>query len=223
MNDEPAAMNILGITPARGGSKTIPRKNIDDISGKPLIAWTIEAAKESGMIDRYVVSTEDKEIAKIVREYGVEVLSRPSALATDEATTISVLQHVAEQIPCEIIVLLQATSPIRRQGLIDECIKEFISNDYDSLATGFICDYIEYGKNQLRRQDIEGFFYDDGNVYVIKADIVKKGDRCGKKIGRKVISRWENVEIDDEFDLWLAEQILKERRCGMKNTRHLVW
>ena len=212
MNDEPAAMNILGITPARGGSKTIPRKNIDDISGKPLIAWTIEAAKESGMIDRYVVSTEDKEIAKIVREYGVEVLSRPSALATDEATTISVLQHVVEQIPCEIIVLLQATSPIRRQGLVDECIKEFISNDYDSLATGFICDYIEYGKNQLRRQDIEGFFYDDGNVYVIKADIVKKGDRCGKKIGRKVISRWENVEIDDEFDFWLAEQILKERR-----------
>ena len=212
MNDEPAAMNILGITPARGGSKTIPRKNIDDISGKPLIAWTIEAAKESGMIDRYVVSTEDKEIAEIVREYGVEVLSRPSALATDEATTISVLQHVVEQIPCEIIVLLQATSPIRRQGLVDECIKEFISNDYDSLATGFICDYIEYGKNQLRRQDIEGFFYDDGNVYVIKADIIKKGDRCGKKIGRKVISRWENVEIDDEFDFWLAEQILKERR-----------
>ena len=212
MNDEPAAMNILGITPARGGSKTIPRKNIDDISGKPLIAWTIEAAKESGMIDRYVVSTEDKEIAKIVREYGVEVLSRPSALAMDEATTISVLQHVVEQIPCEIIVLLQATSPIRRQGLVDECIKEFISNDYDSLATGFICDYIEYGKNQLRRQDIEGFFYDDGNVFVIKADIIKKGERCGKKIGRKVISRWENVEIDDEFDFWLAEQILKERR-----------
>ena len=210
-------MNIIGITPARGGSKTIPRKNIDDISGKPLIAWTIEAAKESGMIDRYVVSTEDKEIAEIVREYGVEVLSRPSALATDEATTISVLQHVAEQIPCEIIVLLQATSPIRRQGLIDECIKEFISNDYDSLATGFICDYIEYGKNQLRRQDIEGFFYDDGNVFVIKADIIKKGERCGKKIGRKVISRWENVEIDDEFDFWLAGQILQKRVCGNGN------
>ena len=217
MNDEPTAMNVLGITPARGGSKAIPRKNIKGIAGKPLIAWTIEAAKESGMIDRYVVSTEDKEIAEIVREYGVEVLSRPSALATDEATTISVLQHVAEQIPCEIIVLLQATSPIRRQGLIDECIKEFISNDYDSLATGFICDYIEYGKNQLRRQDIEGFFYDDGNVYVIKADIIKNGDRCGKKIGRKVISRWENVEIDDEFDFWLAEQILQKRVCENGN------
>ena len=214
---------ILGITPARGGSKGIPGKNIKVLSGKPLIAWTIEAAKESKMIDRYVVSTEDEEIAEISRKCGADVIARPQELATDETTTLSVLQYVIEKIPCDSVVLLQATSPIRRGGLIDECIREFIDNDYDSLATGFICDYIEYGTNQLRRQDIEGFFYDDGNVYVIKADIIKKGDRCGKKIGRKVISRWENVEIDDEFDFWLAEQILKERRCGMKDTRHLVW
>jgi len=214
---------ILGIIPARGGSKGVPRKNIKEVAGKPLITWTIEAAKESEMIDRYVVSTEDKEIADISREYGVGVIERPPELATDEATTLSVLQQVIEKVPCDIVVLLQATSPIRRTGLIDECVKEFKDNDFDSLATGFICDYIEYGKNQLRRQDIEGFFYDDGNVYVIKADIIKNGDRCGKKIGRKVISRWENVEIDDEFDFWLAEQILKERRCGMKDTRHLVW
>jgi CMP-N-acetylneuraminic acid synthetase len=214
---------ILGIIPARGGSKGVPRKNIKEVAGKPLITWTIEAAKESEMIDRYVVSTEDKEIADISREYGAGVIERPPELATDEASTLCVLQHLVENIPCDIVVLLQATSPTRRPGLIDECVKEFKDNDYDSLATGFICDYIEYGKNQLRRQDIEGFFYDDGNVYVIKADIIKNGDRCGKKIGRKVISRWENVEIDDEFDFWLAEQILKERRCGMKDTRHLVW
>ena len=218
MNDEPTAMNVLGITPARGGSKTIPRKNIKGISGKPLIAWTIEAVKESKMIDRYVVSTEDEEIAQIVRGYGVEVLPRPSELATDEVTTISVLQHAIEQIPCGIVVLLQVTSPIRRPGLIDECIKEFKDNDYDSLATGFICDYIEYGKNELRRQDIEGFFYDDGNVYVIKADLIKNGDRYGKKIGRKVISRWENVEIDDEFDFWLAKKILLDKKFDCSDT-----
>ena len=152
---------ILGVIPARGSSKGIPRKNVKQINGKPLIAWTIEAAKESKMIDRYVVSTEDEEIAQIVRGNSVEVLSLHSALATDEATTISVLQHAIEQIPCDIVVLLQATSPIRRQGLIDECVKEFKDNDYDSLATGFICKYIEYGKNNLRRQDIDGFFYDD--------------------------------------------------------------
>ena len=203
---------ILGIIPARGGSKGVPRKNIKEVAGKPLITWTIEAAKESEMIDRYVVSTEDKEIADISREYGVGVIERPPELATDEATTLSVLQQVIEKVPCDIVVLLQATSPIRRTGLIDECVKEFKDNDFDSLATGFICDYIEYGKNQLRRQDIEGFFYDDGSIYVIKADLIKSGERFGEKIGRKIVSRWENVEIDDEFDCWLTEKILLNNR-----------
>ena len=83
-----------------------------------------------------------------------------------------------------------------------------MDHGYDSLATGFICKYIEYGKNNLRRQDLQGFFYDDGNVYVIKADLIRSGDRYGKKIGRKIISRWENQEIDDEFDFWIAENIL---------------
>jgi N-acylneuraminate cytidylyltransferase len=200
---------ILGITPARGGSKGIPRKNIKVLSGKPLIAWTIEAAKESKMIDRYVVSTEDEEIAEISRKCGADVIARPQELATDETTTLSVLQYVIEKIPCDSVVLLQATSPIRRGGLIDECIREFIDNEYDSLATGFTCKFIEYGKNNLRRQDIKGFFYDDGNVYVIKTDLIERGERFGEKIGRKVISRWENIEIDDEFDFWLAEQTLR--------------
>jgi len=202
---------ILGITPARGGSKGISGKNIKDISGIPLIAWTIESAKKSKLLGKYVVSTEDKEIAGMAKQYGAEILNRPMELATDEATTLSVLQHVIEKIPCDSVVLLQATSPIRRDGLIDECIKEFIDNEYDSLATGFTCKYIEYGKNNSRRQDIEGFFYDDGNVYVIKADLIERGERCGEKIGRKVISRWENIEIDDEFDFWLAEKILQAR------------
>lgn len=200
--------NILGITPARGGSKGIPKKNIKQIAGKSLIAWTIESAKEAKMLDRYVVSTEDEEIAQIVRGLGAEVLSRPSELATDEASTLSVLQHAVEHITCNIVVLLQATSPYRGTGLIDECIKEFMDNKYDSLATGSICKSVEYSKNELRRQDIQGFFYDDGNIYIVKADLIRSGDRYGKKIGRKIISRWENQEIDDEFDFWIAERIL---------------
>ncbi len=202
---------ILGITPARGGSKGVPRKNIKEIAGKPLIAWTIEAASKSRMLDRYVVSTEDIEIAGISRQYGAEVLDRPADLSTDEASTLNVLQHAIGNIPCDIVVLLQAISPVRRDGLIDVCIREFIDNGYDSLATGFICKYVEYGKNEFRRQDIQGFFYDDGNIYVIKADPIRMGDRYGKKIGRKIISRWENVEIDDEFDFWIAEKILLNR------------
>lgn len=203
---------VLGVTPARGGSKGLPRKNIRPCLEKPLIAWTIEAAKASRLLDRYVVSTEDREIAEAARRYGAEVLSRPAHLATDEATTLSVLQHAVEQIPADTIVLLQATSPIRDQGLIDRCIRRFLDSGADSLATGFICKYVEYGKGAgVRRQEIPGFFYDDGNVYVIKADLVRKGDRYGTRIERMVLSREENVEIDDEFDFWLAEQVLRRR------------
>jgi len=207
---------MLGLIPARGGSKGIPRKNIREIAGKPLIAWTIKAAKESTMLDRYVVSTEDEEIAGIAREYGAEVLKRPAELASDEASTLSVIQHAISKIPCATVVLLQVTSPIRKPGLIDECIKGFVDHGYDSLATGFTCKYIEYTKNDLRRQDINGFFYDDGNVYVIKSEIVKNSDTYGKNVGRKIISRWENIEIDDEFDFWLAEKILLEDKINKR-------
>ena len=219
---------ILGITPARGGSKGIPRKNIKEIAGKPFIALTIEAAKKSKLLDKHLVSTEDDEIASVSRKYGSDVICRPMELATDEASTLSVLQHAIKNIPLnkgglrglsssDIVVLLQATSPIRHEGLIDDCIKEFIDNGYDSLATGFLCKYVEYGNNELRRQDIQGFFYDDGNVYVIKVDLIRSGDRYGKKIGRKIISRWENVEIDDEFDFWIVEKILLENSKTMNH------
>ena len=203
---------ILGITPARGGSKGVPRKNIKMIAGKPLIAWAIEAAKQSKLIDKYIVSTEDNEISDIAKQYGSEVLVRPSNLATNSATMLSVLEHVVDKVPCDIVVLLSPASPIRNSGLIDECINEFLENKYDSLATGFMCKFQEYGKSASRRQDIKGFFYDDGNVYIMKADLIKKGDRYGKKIGRKIISREENTDIDDEFDFWIAEQILERRK-----------
>lgn len=202
---------ILGVTPARGGSKGIPRKNIRELCGKPLIAWTIEAAKQSKLLDRYVVSTEDREIAEIARKYGAEVLDRPKELATDEASTLSVLQDVLKKINADIIVLLQCTSPIRERGLIDKCIKRFLETDADSLATGFMCKLYEWGTYSARKQDLKGFFHDDGNVYVIKADLIKKGKLWGKKMEKMVIGRKQNIEIDDEFDFWLAGQILKER------------
>ena len=202
---------ILGITPARGGSKGIPRKNIKELCGKPLIAWTIEAAKRSKLLGRYVVSTEDKEIAEVARRYGAEVVHRPPELAKDDTPTLPVLQDVLKKIDADVIVVLQATSPIRDPELIDNCIKKFSDTGADSLATGFICKFYEYGTYHQRRQDLKGFFYDDGNVYVIKADLVKKGDRLGKKMEKLVTTKEQNLEIDDDFDFWLAEQILKKR------------
>ena len=201
----------LGVIPARGGSKGVPRKNIRPLCGKPLIAWTIEAAKRSALVDRTVVSTEDPEIATIARQWGADVLERPAALANDTATTLEVLQHVLGRIPAETLVLLQATSPVRDPGLIDRCIRQFLDTQADSLATGLICRSLEYGTQSLRRQDIPGFFYDDGNVYVMRAELVQAGDRYGRRIERVILDREQNVEIDDAFDFWLAEQILRKR------------
>lgn len=201
---------ILGLIPARGGSKGVPGKNIKIIHGKPLIVWSIEKGLKSRLIDKLVVSTDSEEIARIAREAGAEVLMRPAELATDTASTQDVMTHALQYYPADILVLLQPTSPYRTDGLIDECIEEFLQEDLDSLATGFICDYKEYGKNTLPRQQIQGFFYDDGNVYVIKAENILKGDRYGIRIGRKYTSRYENAEIDDDYDFWLLEKILEK-------------
>lgn len=207
---------ILGVTPARGGSRGVPRKNIRPLAGKPLIAWTIEAAKAARCLDRYVVSTEDEEIAQVARQWGAEVLRRPPGLASDEATTLSVLQHVLTQVPADVLVVLQAPCPIRDGELIDRCIKRFLATGSDSLATGFMCTYTEYGsqRNELRRQDLSGFFYDDGNIYVIKADLVQAGDRYGTRIERVLVDREQSIDIDDEFDFWLAGEVLAKRRAG---------
>ena len=202
---------ILGLIPARGGSKGVPNKNIKMINGKPLIVWTIEAAKKSKLLDKIIVSTDSEDIAEIAKAAGAEILIRPAYLATDTASTQDVMVHALQNYSADTLVLLQPTSPCRSEGLIDECIQEFLAGDYDSLATGWICDYKEYGKNTLPRQQIKGFFYDDGNVYVIKADNILQGDRYGTKIGHKIISRYENAEIDDEFDFWLLEQILRKQ------------
>lgn len=202
---------ILGVIPARGGSKGIPRKNIKPISGKPLIAWTIKAAKKSKLLDRFVVSTEDAEIASIARKYGAEIIDRPDFLATDRTAMVSVLRHVLSVIKADAVVLLQPTSPVRDPGLIDRCVMKFKRTKADNLATGFICKFRKYGSILRRKQEIDGFFYDDGNVYVIKAELIKKGKFFGKKICRLEIDREQNVDIDDGFDFWLAEQILNKR------------
>lgn len=203
---------ILGVIPARGGSKGVPHKNIKTICGKPLIAWSIEAARRSKLLDDFVVSTDDCEIADISRRYGAKVIDRPVELATDEATTISVLQHVVNVLNPNIVVVLQPTSPIRDDDLIDRCISKFLEIKPDNLATGYYCKMREYGTyDNLRRQDLEGFFYDDGNVYVLRRDLISEGKWTGKNIAEMPISREQNYEIDDEVDFSIVEKLLEKR------------
>ena len=131
-------------------------------------------------------------------------------MATDEATTISVLEHLAGLIPdASIFVVLQPTSPIRKDGLIDDCVDFFLKSDATNLATGFWCKYSEFGShNNLRRQDMKGFFYDDGNIYILPLDLVRKGLWFGDKILRYEIESYQSYEIDDEVDFYIVECLL---------------
>ena len=205
---------IVGIIPARGGSKGIPRKNLKRICGKPLILWTIESGLKSSYIDELYVSTEDEEIAEVSRQHGAKVLLRPPDLANDSSTTISALEyHLKKDIKqANIVVLLQCTSPIRDDDLIDSCIQKYRESGADCLATGFECKFEEWGHSARPRQEIPGFFYDDGSVYIMSKDLVLSGEIVGDNKEFVFTDKEQNVEIDDEFDFWLAEQILLKRK-----------
>jgi N-acylneuraminate cytidylyltransferase len=125
----------LAVIPARGGSKGLPGKNIRGLAGRPLLAWSIAAAESSDLVDRTLVSTDSPEIADVARSYGAEVIERPAEFATDEATTIAVLGHVARSVPeAGTFVVLQPTSPLRDLGLIDDCVRQFESGDLNPSA-----------------------------------------------------------------------------------------
>jgi N-acylneuraminate cytidylyltransferase len=202
----------LGIIPARGGSKGIPRKNVKPLAGHPLLAWTIKAAAEAALLDRFVVSTEDAEIAEVARLYGAEVTERPVELAKDDTTTRDVLAHTVRALGCPqtVVVLLQCTSPVRSEGLIDRTISAFLAGDYDSMSTGG--EQLQYPPHGVehRRQDVKSVFINDGSVIVLKAANLEKGTLFGPKAGTMVTSREENVDIDESFDFWLAEKLLEK-------------
>ncbi|MDR0881895.1 MAG: acylneuraminate cytidylyltransferase family protein [Candidatus Adiutrix sp.] len=202
-------MTFLGIIPARGGSKGVPRKNIRPMGGHPLIAWTIRAALAARLLDRLVVSTEDQEIAAISRLYGAEVLERPVELAGDAALSREVIAHALAATGADRSVLLQATSPVRSPGLVDRVITAFKNGLWDSMATGF--EQLLYPPHGVehRRQDIKSVFVNDGSVIVSTRETVLAQSLFGRRAGALVTSREENVDIDDEFDFWLAEKVLE--------------
>ncbi len=116
---------VLGVIPARGGSKRFPRKNVASFRGKPLLVWTIEAAEKSEYIDTLICSTDDPEAALLATGAGCHLLHRPAELATDEATSEDVIRHALKSYPSDIVVLLQPTSPLRTTEDIDACIQMF--------------------------------------------------------------------------------------------------
>jgi len=227
--------NILAIIPARGGSKGIPRKNIRLLCGKPLIAYTIEAALNSKLINRVFVSTEDEEITKVSKKYGAEVISRPTELAQDDTPSFPVFQHAIRHLEevkdyhPEIIVVLQPTSPLRIVEDIDRAIEGFMESKYDSIVS--VCEVehppqwmytlagnrlkplIKDGENVIRRQDAPKVYRLNGAVHVTSRDIMMKKNRVlGKDTGAYIMPLERSIDIDTELDFKLAELLMRERK-----------
>lgn len=151
-------MSILAIIPARGGSKGLPRKNVRPLCGRPLLAWSIDAAIESRHVTDILVSTDSDEIRASALMAGASVLRRPAALATDEATTDAVLVHVVQEQALrgarpDLVVLLQPTVPVRVPGLVDACIERLLERAADSLLTGYPLHFCWWNESPEYRYD----------------------------------------------------------------------
>ncbi len=223
---------IISIIPARGGSKRLPRKNILPLCGKPMIAYTIEASRSSRLVDRTIVTTDDPEIRKVALEYGAEVIERPPELATDTATSADVVRHAVMEVEKEgeradIVVLLQPTSPIRKEGRIDEAIGIFRESGADTVLSvtrrhigaqwilerkGRWLNFLsENDLSVTRTQDEKETFEINGSIYVYSREVAASHGRymIGKKIAPLVLTRAESVDIDTNEDLEIAECLLR--------------
>lgn len=226
----------LAIIPARAGSKGLRGKNTLPLGGKPLIAHTIEAARAAHSIQRIVVSTESEEIAHIAQQYGAEVpFLRPAELARDETPMLPVLQHVLSEITAteghqpEIIVLLQATSPLRRAEDIDRAVTLLEQTQADSVISlcaaehhpawmkriecGRVLPFLEDGPEVTRRQDLPPIYRVNGAIYVTRAHVLLQGNAIlGRDTRALVMDNESSVDIDTPLDMKLAALILQERQ-----------
>jgi len=227
---------ILGIIPARGGSKGIPKKNIADLSGKPLIAYTIDAALKSKLLTKVIVSTDDKKIADISNEYGCEVpFIRPGSLSGDNVLTYPVLEHAIKflqennQETYDAILLLQPTSPFRTSRDIDNAIN-LLGKDVDcvisvsnveghhplrmkKIVNNFLVNYIENGFEDMRpRQSLPEVFIRNGSIYLAKMETFTKNKGFFSPLTAPYVMPYEkSVNIDSYLDLIMAREILNQK------------
>lgn len=225
-------LTVVCIIPARGGSKGIPKKNIIDISGKPLIAWSIEQALFSKYIkDNVYVSSDCEDILNISKEFGSKLIKRPLSLSGDLSSSEDALIHALEKIQKEIgkidlVVFLQATSPLREFDDIDNAINILIEKEYDSLFSaniysgGFL--WIEENKsfksfnydykNRQRRQDKINNYVENGSFYIFKPEILlNERNRLGGKVGIYLMDEWKSFEIDEISDIELVNFYITNR------------
>jgi CMP-N,N'-diacetyllegionaminic acid synthase len=224
----------LAIVPARGGSKGIPKKNIKLLGGKPLIQWTADAARESKLFDKIVLSTDSEEIAAVGRRVGLEVpYLRPAELATDGAPMLPVITNLLDYYKKQgyepdVIFLLQPTSPFRRVETLKKSSELLLKDGYDSVVgvtrvpdgfspyylmkineSGFLEFFFPAGLTMARRQDAMAAYHRCGSVFAFtKECLAKYGDIYGKKCHPLVADEREGVNIDTMADWEQAEALL---------------
>ena len=213
---------VLAIIPARGGSKRVPRKNLKEISGIPLVGHAVLQAQDSKYINKVLVSTDDSEIEKVAISYGASVISRPEEYRHDNTLMEAEDQRV------DIVVLLYPTAPLRTSGIIDQAIERVLLDDNDSCLS-LIEDQGYFWRESKDSNDLSPYNYDPKNrmpsvmhpykqfkenkaVYVCKKDLLlNTGCRLGGKIGYVTMSALDSVDIDTEDDLRLCEELFKLR------------
>jgi len=217
----------LAVIPARGGSKSVPLKNIKKLCGKPLLAYTVQSAKESMSINRLVVSTDHPQIAQVAREFNTEVITRPAELATDEAPTEWALLHVLDELKRlygfepDIVLTLEPTSPFRTPRLIDRCVEVFKTTDADSVI-GVVESRSCYGKiingkfeflfpgQPRRRQERMPLYKESSTIYGTKTKILRqKKSVLGDMLYPIIVSEEEAIDINTPFDFEFAEIYMK--------------
>jgi len=221
--------NILALIPARGGSKGIPRKNIKILAGKPLLAHSVEQARQTPSINRIAVSTDDIQISEVARQFGAEVIQRPPEISGDTASSESALRHALEYLRLtegyvpEAVVFLQPTSPLRQSQDIQRAIETFHREAADSLFSacpvhGFIwrntidkLNSLSYDyRNRPRRQDAPEDLIENGSIYIFKPWILENhNNRLGGKIAVYRMRALDSFQVDEPSDLEMMEQLLK--------------
>lgn len=243
-------MTTLAIIPARGGSKGILGKNLLPFCGKPLLAWSIEQALRSKYIKSVYVSSDDDEILKVAESYGAIGIKRPKELATDTSTSEEALLHALNYIEAgsdqriDVVVFLQATSPVRKTEDIDNAIEKFLSEGADSLFSAAVLeDFCIWGfrdnrlesitfnhRNRGLRQDREPSYLENGSIYIFKPEILRKyNNRLGGKIVMYSMEYWKSFEIDKIEDIEICEYFMKNKilkkqsRINIKDIQLIVY
>jgi len=221
----------LGVIPARGGSKRIPGKNIRRFCGKPMIAWSIEAARNSGVIDRLLVSTDDEEVARVAREYGAETpFLRPAELADDFTPTVPVVKHavswaVASWGPVEHVCCLYATAPFARsedmaiayQRLVGEVVTGYVfaATDFGfpiqrafRIKAGGFCEMFAPENYNVRSQDLEPAYQDAGQFYWGRADAFLQDKRFMSDDSKPLVLPRHRVQDIDTLDDWERAELM---------------